>query len=85
MAPADESPVIERSGSARGGAPEVSLKLQTSEAAVLQAASNLYAAYITAGTLTNSNEGELMNKSVRTAIQLAVLTDRLVQSDDEEW
>jgi len=68
-----------------GPAPEVFLGLQHSEAAVLHSASRIYAAYLASNQVTEENESTLMSKSVRTAIQLAVIAEKLVQSDDEEW
>ena len=83
--PAPAAMEVTRSASARPNAPEVSLGLQHSETAVLDAAATLYAAYISSNQVTAANEADLMDKAVRTAMQLAVLTDRLVRSDDEEW
>lgn len=48
-------------------------------------ASRLFAAYIASGQLTESNEGELMKLAVTRSIQLALFTERSVQSDDEDW
>ncbi len=68
-----------------GPAPEVFLGLQQSETAVLHSASRIYAAYLASNQVTEANESALMSKSVRTAIQLAVIAEKLIQSDDEEW
>lgn len=68
-----------------GPAPEVFLGLQQSEAAVLHSASRIFSAYLTSNQVTEENESTLMAKSVRTAIQLAVIAEKLIQSDDEEW
>ena len=61
------------------------LELQHSESVVLSAASNLLAAYIQVGALTPENESSLVAKAARLAISLALETDRIVQSDEEEW
>jgi len=68
-----------------GPSPEVFLGLQRSEEAVVHAASRIYSAYLASSQVTEDNESTLMAKSVRTAIQLAVIAEKLVQSDDEEW
>ncbi len=59
------------------------LKLQPSEAAVSQSASTIYAAYIAAGQVVAGQEEEAMQRAVREAIHIALLTDRAVRSDDE--
>jgi uncharacterized membrane protein YvbJ len=76
---------ITRPGGERSQAASAYLKLEPSEQAVFHAASRLYAAYITSGQLTDSNEGEVMKLAVTRAIQLALLTERSVQSDGEDW
>jgi hypothetical protein len=63
--------------------PVASLELQRSETAVVHAASRILAALIGAGRLTNDNAEELVRASVRLAIDLALETDRVVESDDE--
>ncbi len=83
--PAEPYPEIERSGTARASQPEAFLQLHPSETAVVHAASRIFAAYVAAGRLTDGNQAELEERSVRAAVRIAVLTDRLVQSDDEEW
>lgn len=77
-------PIIQRSRGARGTVPEVYLALQKSEAAVLHAASRIFSAYVAAGQVDDRNEAEMLAKSVRNAIRMAVYTDKLVQSDEEE-
>ena len=77
--------VIERSAPARGAAPEAFLQLHPSEQAVVHAASRIFAAHVAAGRVSDDNQAEIEERSVRAAIRIAVLTDRLVQSDDEEW
>ena len=61
------------------------LELQASESVVVSAASQLLAAYIRTGELEPENERALVAKCARLAIALALETDRIVQSDEEEW
>jgi hypothetical protein len=61
----------------------VTLKLQPSETAVFEAASRIFAGHIAAGHVTNENEAEMMEKSLRNAIRLAQQTDEAIRSDDE--
>lgn len=63
--------------------PIAHLELQPSEAAVVHAASRIFAAFVTAGRLTEHNGAELVRLSVRTAIELARETDQLLDSDEE--
>ena len=74
-----------RPGNARGVAPEAYLSLQRSEEAVVHAASRIYAAYIASGQVTDDIIDDMVARSVRTAIKMTTLADKLVQSDDEEW
>ncbi len=57
------------------------LKLQPSEMAVFEAASRIFAAYLTNDP--EADEAELMRKAILTAIKMAKTTDKLVQSDSE--
>jgi len=59
------------------------LKLQPSEMAVARSAASIYAAYITAGRVTEGTERDWMRRSVREAYQLARLADDMIQSDEE--
>jgi len=59
------------------------LKLQWSESVIAVAASQIFAAYISAGKVNDSNEEQMLLKSVRTAIKLADTADTLVKSDEE--
>ena len=63
--------------------PETYLKLQDSEVVVVQAASRVFSAYVSSGQVNAENEDKMVLKAVRTAIMMARVTDRLVQSDDE--
>ena len=64
-------------------AEEVFLRLQHSEGVVCRMASHLLAAFITSGQLTPDNENELIDRSLRMAIKLALRADRVIDSDDE--
>ena len=57
--------------------------LQQSEAAVLAAASRLFAAHIAAGRVTDDSEASVMEHCIQSAIRMALRVDRLLQSDDE--
>jgi len=60
------------------------IHLEDSEAAVLQVASRIYAAYITTMDLTErTNHTALMRKAIDLAIEMAEMTDSLVISDLE--
>ena len=63
--------------------PSAFLRLEESEAQVVQAASRIYAAHVTAGLVSQGNEEEMVGKAVRTALYMAQVTDQLVLSDDE--
>ena len=62
---------------------ETYLKLEPSEAVVVHAASRLFAAYISVGLVQDENEEQMMLKAIRTAMKMALTTDKLVQSDQE--
>ena len=59
------------------------LRLQPSESAVTAAASRIYAAYITAGRVSEGAETEWMSRSINEAIRIAVSVDAAVISDGE--
>ena len=59
------------------------LKLQHSESVVVQAAAQIYAAYITAGRVSDGEESQWMERSIREAIRIARATDAAVISDEE--
>lgn len=63
--------------------PIAALELQASEAAVFAAASRFYAAYIAAGQVTQDSEASTMEYCIHSAIKMALLVDRLIQSDGE--
>jgi hypothetical protein len=55
------------------------------QAAVLQAASQIFAAFITSGAVTESNQHELSDRAVMLATRMAIVVERYVQSDSEDW
>ena len=59
------------------------LTLQPSEGIVLQAAAQIYAAYIQSGQVVSGEEADWMTRSINEALQLAKTIDDLVVSDDE--
>lgn len=62
---------------------DVYMSLQESEGIVVQAAATIYGSYVAAGVVDNSNRSEIMKESVSAAIQIARLTDKHINSDDE--
>ena len=59
------------------------LSLQESEAAVLQAASRFFAAYLITGAVTDQNRETYLQKSVKDALDIALKIDQKLVSDDE--
>jgi hypothetical protein len=59
------------------------LELQKSEGIVVQAAAQIYAGYLAAGRVAEGQETEYIKRSIRDAIQIAVITDSAVISDEE--
>ncbi len=59
------------------------LKLQHSESVVVQAASQIYAAYIAIGRVAEGEEALWMRRSIQEAIMIAEATDDAVISDEE--
>lgn len=59
------------------------LKLDGSETAVFHVASRVFAALVASGRLTEKNGDELIEFSVRTAVELARQTDLAIESDGE--
>ena len=58
-------------------------KLQHSESVVVQAASQIYAAYIASGRVADGEEGAWMRRSIKEAVMIAQATDDAVISDEE--
>ena len=61
------------------------LSLQPSEEAVLHAASRIFAAFVGAGVVTDANQHELSDRSVKLATRMALVIEKYVQSDNEDW
>ena len=59
------------------------LKLQHSESIVVQAAAQIYSAYIAAGRVGDGEEARWMERSIREAIRIAKAPDAAVISDEE--
>jgi hypothetical protein len=59
------------------------LALKPSEQAVMQAAAQIYSAYIANGKVPTGEEDHWIQRSVSEAIRLAHLTDDLITSDNE--
>jgi hypothetical protein len=63
--------------------PIAALKLDGSETEVMHAASRIFAAFIAAGHLDATNQDELIETSVRVAVELARQADLAIQSEGE--
>jgi hypothetical protein len=61
----------------------LSVQLASTEAAVLAAASRLYAAYITSGQASAANEKEFMKKSIKQALLMATTIDDSIKAEGE--
>jgi hypothetical protein len=59
------------------------LKLQPSESVVIQAAAQIYAAYIAAGRVEQGQEPQWMQRSIQEAMMIAQATDDAIISDEE--
>ena len=59
------------------------LKLQPSEVAITQSASQIYAAYIVADKVAEGDEDRWMERSIKEAIRIADSVDRSVIAEDE--
>lgn len=62
---------------------EVYFSLQESESTVAMMASHIFAGFVTAGQLTDSNEDALINRSLSIAIKMAQKADKVIDSDNE--
>jgi hypothetical protein len=61
------------------------LSLEPSETAVLHAASRILAGYIASGVVTAANEDDVADRAVRQAARMALVIEKYVQSDGEDW
>jgi len=57
--------------------------LEPSERAVYEAATRIYAAYIASGRRNDANSGELMRLSIQEAIEIGLVVEDRIQSDNE--
>ena len=60
------------------------IDLQKNELAIAQNASQIYAGYAAAGQISDSNEEEILNKSVLAAIKIAYRVEAWVTEDEEQ-
>jgi len=61
----------------------LSVQLAATEAAVLAAASRIYAAYIATGELSQDNEKELTRKAIKQALLMAKIVDDSIKAEGE--
>jgi hypothetical protein len=81
--PIASAPVIEQP--ARHRKASAYLSLQPSEQAVLAAASRIFAGFVASGAVTEDNQNEVSDRSVRLATRMALVIEKYVQSDNEDW
>lgn len=73
------------SGGARHRTASAYLSLEPSETAVLHAASRIFAGYVAAGAVNEGNEKDFSDRAVRLAARMAIVIERYIQSDNEDW
>lgn len=61
------------------------LVLQPSETAVLHAASRVLAGMIAAGEVNADNENDQADRAVKIATRMALVIEKYIQSDNEDW
>src|SRR5262249_8445278 len=76
------SPAVE---SPRHRAASAYLQLQPSEQAVLRAASRIFAAFIASGAVTDENQNDVSDRAVKLATRMALVIEKYIQSDNEDW
>ncbi|MBU6172537.1 MAG: hypothetical protein KGQ60_01965 [Planctomycetes bacterium] len=59
------------------------LKLQPSEGFIIDAAAQIYSAYISSGQLNQENKELLMKEAIRTALRIALTIDETIVADEE--
>jgi hypothetical protein len=59
------------------------IQLQQSEGFMIQAATQIFAAHIVAGTMTEENKDALMKQAIRDAIRISVAVDEAIVADSE--
>jgi len=57
--------------------------LQPSEMAVLAGASQIFAAYISAGKVTEENKNDYYKIAIKDAIRIGRIVEKSIESDDE--
>jgi hypothetical protein len=57
--------------------------LQPSEMAVFRAASQIFAAYVSSGKLTDDNRSDYYRIAIRDAIRIAQIVEKSIESDNE--
>jgi hypothetical protein len=57
--------------------------LQPSEMAVFKCASQIFAAYISSGKVTEDNKNEYYKIAIRDAIKIGAIVEKTILSDDE--
>ncbi len=77
---------VETSGSG-GGRRQASayLALEPSETAVLHTASRIFSAFVASGVVNDANQHELSDRSVKLATRMALVIEKYIQSDGEDW
>ena len=61
----------------------LNIQLAETEVAILQAAATIFSAHINAATVADTNEKDIMQKSIRQAIKLSVGIDDLIKAEGE--
>lgn len=57
--------------------------LQPSEMAVFKCASQIFAAYISSGKVTEENKNDYYKIAIRDAIRIGLIVEKSIESDDE--
>jgi hypothetical protein len=78
----DDEPAIEKP---RQGGAAAYLSLEPSETAVLHAASRIFASFVARGEVTAANEHDVSDRAVRLATRMALVIEKYIQSDSEDW
>jgi len=58
-------------------------KLQPSEMAVFKCASEIFAAYICSGKVTEENKNDYYKIAIKDAIRIGLIVEKSIESDDE--
>ncbi|MCR8921638.1 hypothetical protein NO559_02570 [Dasania sp. GY-MA-18] len=61
----------------------VSVQLMSTESAILAAASRIYAAYISNGSVEPGQEGAFMQAAIKQAAKMSVVVDDFIKAEDE--